>query len=262
MVPAAQDEYRTSGDIPIGRPHREHHMETRALSDSPRRITDLVDAAKAGSDITVDRVFDILPVDFHHAANPFHAYIFLVHYRGAIAGQPFAFRKCYARGCPHNLCTHVNQAVIIANRYLERDRQTLATAGIDLEEKGFTLEDMVVKFERRDERAEPALTIPELIVLASNAEASMTVGVSLEYMPAVEHFANQKNAQTYLSGEFMAQLADKIYRSHRCFACYGTDNAREEKPRAVIVANARLAGIYKAFDKSWSRLSKKDFLLN
>ncbi|MFH1985168.1 MAG: hypothetical protein ABIL58_25295 [Pseudomonadota bacterium] len=235
-------------------------METQALSDSPRRITDLTDAAKAGFDVTVDRVFDILPVDFHHAANPFHAYIFLVHYQGAVAGKPFAFRKCYARGCPHNLCTHVHQAVIIANRYLERDRQTLATAGILLEDKGFTLEDMVVKFERRDERSEPALTIPELIVLASGAETAMTVAVSLEYMPAVEHFANQKNAQTYLSGEFIAQLADNTYRSHRCFACYGTDSAAEEKPRAVIVANARLAEIYKAFDKAGADCKKRLFI--
>lgn len=235
-------------------------METQALSDSPRRITDLVDAAKAGVDVSVDRVFDILPVDFHHAANPFHAYIFLVNYRGAIAGRPFEFRKCYARGCPHNLCTHVNQAVIIANRYLERDRQTLASAGIDLEDKGFTLEDMVVKFERRDEREEPALTIPELIVLASGSDAVMTVTVFLEYMPAVEHFANQKNAQTYLSGEFTARQANRTYRSHRCFACYATDSAAEEKPRAVVVANARLAEIYKSFDKMGAVCQKKIFI--
>ncbi len=234
-------------------------METQALSDSPRRITDLVDAATAGCDVTVDRGFDILPVDFHHAANPFHAYIFLVNYRGTVDGRPFDFRKCYARGCPHNLCTHVNQAVIIANRYLERDRQTLAAAGIDLEEKGFTLEDMVVKFERRDAREEPALTIPELIGLASGTDAGITVAVSLEFMPAVEHFANQKNAQTYLSGEFTAQQADNTYRSHRCFACYATDNAEQEKPRAVIVANARLAEIYKAFDKAGAVCQKKLF---
>jgi hypothetical protein len=78
-------------------------------------------------------------------------------------------------------------------------------------------------------------------------------------MPAVEHFANQKNAQTYLSGEFVAQQADNTYRSHRCFACYATDNAEQEKPRAVIVANARLAEIYKAFDKAGAVCQNKLF---
>ena len=74
--------------------------------------------------------FEILPVDFQHRANPFSAHIFLCLYYGAIDGVTYAFRKCYARGCPNNLCPHVSQAVLIANRYLQRDYHKLKSAGL------------------------------------------------------------------------------------------------------------------------------------
>jgi hypothetical protein len=56
-------------------------------------------------------------------------------------GRIYAFRKCYARGCPNNLCPHVSQAVMIANRYLQRDYRRMEDAGLKVEKNLFTLED-------------------------------------------------------------------------------------------------------------------------
>jgi hypothetical protein len=77
----------------------------------------------------------------------------------------------------------------------------------------------------------------------------MDVELTLEYLPAVEHFANQENAQTFLSGEMTARVGRKTYRCHRCFSCFATDKSAEEKPRAMEVANARLALIFQEFER-------------
>lgn len=212
------------------------------------RITDIVDAKTNGATVVVRIRFEILPVDFRHGNSPFQAYIFLAHYHGTIDDTPFAFRKCYARGCPNNLCTHVSQAVNIANRYLKRDYRELASAGIDIRQDLFTLDDMVVKFERLKEADKPALTIPEVIALAQ-AGKQIVVEIVLDFLPAVEHFAHQKNAQTFLSGEITAKTDDKTYHCHRCFACFATEHADADRSRAIAVANARLAVMYQEFER-------------
>jgi hypothetical protein len=223
-------------------------MEPTSKVNAPMRITDIVDAKTNGSTVVVQIRFEILPVDFRHGNSPFQAYIFLAHYTGTIDGIPFTFRKCYARGCPNNLCTHVSQAVTIANRYLQRDYQQLVSAGIDIRQDLFTLDDMVVKFERLKEADQPALTIPELIALAQ-AGKQIVVEIALDFLPAVEHFANQENAQTFLSGEITAKTDNKTYHCHRCFACFATEGMDEERSRAIAVANARLTIMYQEFER-------------
>jgi hypothetical protein len=193
--------------------------------------------------------FEILPVDFHHGIRPFQAYIFLARYQGEIDGVSFEFRKCYARGCPNNLCTHVSMAVDIANRYLQRDYQALKSAGIDIPEVLFSLDDMVLTFDRMKETDPQTLTIPELVARA-RPEKKFTVDITLEEMPAVEHFAGRKQAQTFLGGEIIARTAETDYRCHRCFACYPTEKASEERQRAVKVANARLESVYREFKQA------------
>jgi hypothetical protein len=226
----------------------EDAMDDAIAADAPRRVSDLVHARKTGADVTVQLTFDILPVDFEHREHPFRAYIFLCRYSGAIAGRPYEFRKCYARGCPNNLCTHVSQAVIIANRYLQRDLAALNAAGIAVAERAFSLADMIVKFENLKQQGRPALTVPDLIEQLKG-NASVSVVVSLEAVPAVEHFANQKSAQTFFTGEFTARVAGESYQCHRCFACYSTQHEAGERPLAVEVANARLELIYQEFDR-------------
>lgn len=233
-------------------------METATTRQAPMRITDIITAKTAGASVAVETHFEIISAEFQHSSRPFQAYIFLAEYQGVVDDVPFTFRKCYARGCPNNLCTHVSQAVTIANRYLQRDYRELESAGIAIEPVLFTLDDMVVKFERLKEDDQPALTIPELIGLAES-KGGMSAEITLAYLPAVEHFANQKNAQTFLSGDITAQAGEESYQCHRCFSCFATDRPHEEKPRAVKVANARLELVYDTFDRAGIRYAKKYF---
>jgi hypothetical protein len=234
-------------------------MVTATIESSPRRIADLVAARQSGGDVNLETSFEILPVDFHHKSSPFQAYIFLAKYAGTIDGNAFAFRKCYARGCPNNLCTHVSIAVQIANRYLQRDYHTLMAAGIGVEEILFSLDDMVLKFDRLKSKTSKVLTLYDLVSMA-RAGDKLSLEIVLEILPAVEHFAQQENAQTFLSGEFTAlTAAGQSYACHRCFACYATDEVEREKPVAVKVANARLNLIYQEFEQSGIKFTPQFF---
>ncbi|MGD8843960.1 MAG: hypothetical protein PVI54_00535 [Desulfobacteraceae bacterium] len=224
-------------------------MESSSIVRFPRRIADLIDVKAAGADVRLDIAFEILPVEFRHRRHPFQAYIFLAKYCGTIEGRGFDFRKCYARGCPNNLCTHVSQAVKIANRYLQRDYHVLKSGGIEVTETLFSLEDMIVKFETLKEEEPSHLTIPELTAMAKSGK-SITVDITLELIPAVEHFSHSDKARTYLSGEFTANTVDRTYHCHRCFACFDTDQDGEQKETAIRVANTRLALVYSEFEKS------------
>jgi hypothetical protein len=230
----------------------------QSISMQARRISDLTEAALAGRSVVTRTHFEILPVEFLHQASPFQAYIFLTRYAGTIDKRPFNFRKCYARGCPNNLCPHVSQAVTIANRYLQRDYHALRSAGIQVEEHFFSLEEMVVKFENLKEDGPVPLSIPELIDLAA-AGSRIAVQLDLEIVPAVEHFAHQKNAQTFLSGEFRASLDNQQYLCQRCFACYASDREDQERARAVEVANARLQLIFDQFARAGISCEQKLF---
>jgi hypothetical protein len=221
-------------------------MQATSRAQAAMRITDIINAKAAGAKVQLKTRFEVLPVDFHHGQSPFQAYIFLAQYHGTIDGAPFEFRKCYARGCPNNLCTHVSQAVNIANRYLQRDYHRLKSAGIETGETLFTLDAMVIKFEQLQDSEQPPLTIPGLVGMAYSG-SKISVDLALDYLPAVEHFAHQQNAQTYLSGEFTARIESRIYKCHRCFACFATEKSAEEKPRAIQVANARLELIFEEF---------------
>lgn len=107
----------------------------------------------------------------------------------------------------------------------------------------------MVKFENLNTTHQTIMTIPELVGLAQ-AGRKISVDLALSYLPAVEHFANQKNAQTYLSGELTAKADAKTYRCHRCFACYPTDQNGEARSRAISVANARLELMFGEFERA------------
>jgi hypothetical protein len=222
-------------------------MEQSNTNSPPRRITDLIELKKGGANLLCRTEFDILPVDFEHRNKPFRAYIFLCCYTGNIDGKEFLFRKCYARGCPHNLCPHVSQAIMIANRYLQRDYLRLKQGGIDIEEKLFTLDEMVVKFEDLKEKRGAILTIHDFIKLAREGN-QVAVNIALEYVPAVEHFANHKNAQTFLTVDFTVDCLESTNYYERCLACYPTEEADGERKMAAEIANERLRLLYQEFD--------------
>jgi hypothetical protein len=228
------------------------------MSPSPGRIADLVELKRQGFDVTCEPVFEIIPVDFTQRNFAYQAYVFLCRYVGTISGEPYAFRKCYARGCPNNLCPHVFQAVMIANRHLSRDCERLKAAGIQVAERAFSLAEMMVKFDGAKEEVGPLLTIYDYIRMAGEGNA-VRVDVTLEYLPAVEHFANYENAQTFLNGDFAVQALAKTGTYQRCLACYPTEREKEEKPQAIRIANQRLTLLYREFDKVSIQHHKKFF---
>lgn len=218
-------------------------MNQSARESSPQRVGDLIAARAAGAEVVCQTSFEILPVDFQHRDHPFQAHIFLCKYSGTINQESFTFRKCYARGCPNNLCPHVSQAVMIANRHLQRDYDRLEKAGIEMAQELFELPDMMVRFEESKRDFESLLSLDELIELVKKG-GPITVVPSLELVPAVEHFANQKEPMIFLMAQFQVQGLEKPYRYERCLACYPVKDQDQERPAKVEVANQRLKLIY------------------
>lgn len=216
---------------------------------SPGRVTDLVTLKRQGAEVACRTAFEILPVDFTHRTNPFRAHIFLCRYCGAVDGRDYVFRKCYARGCPNNLCPHVSQAVLIANRYLQRDYHKLRAAGIAVEERLFDLADMMVAFDQAPAAGVDIWTMPDLVAAARDGRR-VEVAVSLSFIAAVEHFDRRDQPQTYLMGEFEAKVDEAPCRCERCFACHPTEGGEADRRRAVEIADARLALLYEEFQQA------------
>lgn len=230
-------------------------MKQATINNPPSRITDLVVLNKRGSTVTCRTTFEILPVDFAHRDNPFQAYIFLCRYTGKVDEEEYAFRKCYARGCPHNLCPHVSQAVMIANRYLQRDYRRLEDGGIEIEKRLFTLQDMLVQFEDVHEEYGSVMAIHDYINLAREGN-DLAVKMNLEYVPAVEHFANYKTAQTFLMVDFAITSLGQTSHIERCLACYPEKREKEEKREKIGIANDRLRLLYEEFDQASIKYEK------
>ena len=224
-------------------------MGQTSENNPPGRIADLVGPKKKGSAVTSRTSFEILPVDFAHHDNPFQAFIFLCRYKGTIAGEEYEFRKCYARGCPDNLHPHVSQAIIIANRYLQKDYRKLEKAGIEIERRLFTLEDMIVKFDGYQKEYDATLVIDDFINIAKEGN-DVSVKVMLESVPGVEHFVGYDNEMTFMMASFMITCLGKIHRYERCLACYQTERDTEEKEYRINIANERLKSLYAEFDQA------------
>jgi hypothetical protein len=222
------------------------------------RITDLIDRHNQGSTVVCQTRFDILPVDFRHRSNPFQAYIFLCQYGGTIDGRDYTFRKCYARGCPHNLCPHVSQAVLIANRYLQRDYHRLETAGIPVEKKLFTLEEMLRKFDQQKDDTDTAMALHDYVRLAE-AGHEVTVRPVLEFVSAVDHFDRFKNKMIFLMADFSVTCREATHHVERCLACYAVDREADERQAKIDVANARLKLFYEKLASAGGKTETKYF---
>ncbi|MBL0716316.1 MAG: hypothetical protein JJV98_21765 [Desulfosarcina sp.] len=222
-------------------------MELAKPKFPPHRITDLITFTNSGASVAARVTFEILPVDFAHRDNPFQAYIFLSRYAGDIDGRAYEFRKCYARGCPNNLCPHVSQAVMIANRYLQRDYRRMQDAGIEIEKNLFTLDDMMVKFDNAHEAYGSVMALHDYINLAREGN-DVSVEIKLEYVPAVEHFAGHKTAQIFLMADFGITCLGKTSHIERCLACYPEE--KEDKSEKMKIANERLKLLYEEFERA------------
>jgi len=108
---------------------------------------------------------------------------------------------------------------MIANRYLQRDYRTLQQAGIAVEERLFTLDEMMVKFPETQGELCPTLTIEDYIYIAGEGNRTK-INVETEYVQAVEHFSNYQKSQVFLTGNFLAETLGKTHLVQRCLACY------------------------------------------
>lgn len=245
MIPRRSDSFKKKGD----------KMTQISITQPPRRVTDVAALKRLGCDVSCQAAFEVVPVDFIHRDNPYQAHVFLCRYSGTVDNTSFSFRKCYARGCSHNICPHVSQAIMIANRYLQRDYRVLRDAGIAMADKLYTLDDMVVKFDDYQEAHGPVYTIDDYVHMAEEGNA-VAVETLLEYLPAVEHFSNYKNSQTFLHGTFRVSALGETHPVQRCFSCYPTEQETEEKTLAVEIANRRLDLLYQGFDAASVRYDK------
>lgn len=228
-------------------------MDESTIIKHPKRITDLIFLKELGYDLNLDPSFDIVPVNFAHTNYEFQAYIFLCTYAGTINKKPFMFRKCYAQGCPHNLCPHVAQAVMIANRYLKRDYKKLLDAGISIEETFFTLEGMLLKYNeldlKKDKTTGDILTIHDYINIAKKGN-KVDLQINLDIIPAVEHFSNQKNKQTFLMADFNVNALGQTNLFQKCLSCFNTNKEATEKPISITTANERLKILFTEFENA------------
>ncbi len=87
----------------------------------------------------------------------------------------------------------------------------------------------------------------------------VSVDVSLEYVPAVENFANYKEKRVFFSANFNVTHLGKTHVCQRCFTCYAMDMEKEERETAKKLANYRVAGIYKDFDQANIKYNKVFF---
>jgi PAS domain-containing protein len=226
----------------------------------PNRVSDLVALQQGGNSVRCNTSFEILPVDFVHWGNPFQAYIFLCRYNGTVNDKAYSFRKCYARGCPHNRCPHVSQAVMIANRYLQRDYYKLEQAGIEVEKSLFTLEEMTVKFYGYQEEHGPILAIHDYINIAGEG-TDVKVDLVLEFVSAVEHFAKYENRMIFLMVNFTVTCLGRTYHYERCLACHPQAEEDESRKQKILVANERLRLLYDEFDRAAIDHEKRFFQL-
>jgi len=224
----------------------------------PCRITDLVELKKQGADVTCRTTFEILPVDFAHQDNPFRAHIFVCVFNGTVNGEEYAFRKCYSRGCPHNLCPHVSQAVMIANRYLQRDYHKLNQIGIQVDRRLFSLEEMTVKFEDLHQDLAQPMTIHDFITVVKEGHG-ISVEPVLESVSAVEHFAHQHSRTIFLMADFRIDCQGKFTRYERCLACYPAESDHAERQKKITIANQRLKLLYEEFEQAAIQCERRYF---
>ncbi len=224
-------------------------MNEMIVHNPPISIVDLVLLKQKGATVTVNNSFEINEVDLVHEESPFRAFLFFSLFSGAIDSEPYEFRKCYSRGCLHNLCPHVSQAVMVANRYLKRDYKALEKAGITLEENLFVLEDMLARFEKNRDNFVATLILEDYIHIAKDGE-KIDIEVSLENFPAVENFANYSEKRMFFSANFHVNYLGETHTCHRCFSCFAMGREGLEVQTARELANRRLVSVYTEFDKA------------
>ena len=224
-------------------------MVVSQVHDPPIRVTDLIALKEQGREVTCDTEFGIHQVEFRDRDAPYDAYLFFCYFSGQIDGRDYKFRKCYARGCPHNLCPYVAQAVMIANRYLQRDQAALAKAGIQVPERLFSLPEMMVGFQEAAQAQLQGEDLEHFLALAQEGE-KVAIRVEPEFMPAHENFEGRKEARVFLVANFAIFHQGRTSETQRCLSCFTVQEEEDEKPVALSLARQRMSELYQRFQRS------------
>jgi hypothetical protein len=148
--------------------------------------------------------------------------------------------------------------VLIANRYLQRDYHRLEKAGIPIEKKLFSLEEMVLKFDRQQDADDPAMALYDYVQLAGEGR-EVAIRPTLEFVTAVEHFDRFENKTVFLMADFAVTCQGKTVHLERCLACYPVDNEAEERQAKIELANARLELLYRDLESAGGKAEKSFF---
>ncbi|MDX2513045.1 MAG: hypothetical protein QNK25_13440 [Desulfobacterales bacterium] len=215
----------------------------------PKRISDLVYLNQKGFAVTCQTYFEIVRLDVDNSENSSKAFIFLCRYGGTVNGETYGFRKCYARSCSDHQCSNIYQAVMTAKSYANADYDKLGQAGIVLEKRRMTLEEIVRKFERMQEQYGPTQIIHDYIDWAHQG-LDIRIDSVLNFISAQEHIADYTVQMIFLMVTFSVSSQGKTYQHERCFACYPKEKEGLEKQEKMDIANERLKVLYDEFDQA------------
>jgi hypothetical protein len=228
------------------------------IHNPPIRIADLIELNRAGAIISCSPAFKIIPVDFAHRTRRFQALVFICWFAGTVDAKQFIFRKCYARGSLLDEYPRISLAIMIANHYLQKDYHRLEQGGIKIEQKLFTLEEMSVQLMNLKEHQKQSIVIDDYIEMAKGG-LIISANVSLEYVPATEHFEYHTSEQMFLFADFIVEARGEVATYEHCLGCYPAEKEKEEKPVQIQVANDRLSQLYREFDLCSFRYEKRFF---
>ena len=107
---------------------------------------------------------------------------------------------------------------------------------------------MTVKFDGYEEAHSPLLAIHDYINIAGEG-ADVKVAIDLEFVPAVEHFANDENQAIFLMVAFTVTCLGKTCDYERCLACYPLAEEGESRQPQISIANERLKTLCGEFDR-------------
>ena len=226
---------------------------------TPHRISDLISLQQKGCAVTCQTYFEIVPLEVDESGRPVRSFIFLCRFGGTIDGEPYGFRKCYARACSDHQCANMYQAVMTAKPYAYADYGRLQGGGIALEKRRMTLEEVVLKFEGMQETYGPTPIIHDYIEMARQG-LDIRIDPVLKFVSAQEHVADFKVQTIFLMGAFtMSGQEGQTHRHERCFACYPKDREVYEKKKKTDIANERLKILYDEFEQASITYQKRFF---
>ncbi len=212
----------------------------------PRCIGDLFLLDARRHLVTCSAGLEIVPVNFFQHDSCLQAYTMFARFSGEVDGTPYTFRKCYARSFLKDSCRRGMQAVMVANRDLQRDYRRLSRAGISINKEFFSLQDLLIRQSSGDEPCCPPVTIIDFVYIAREGNL-VNVEVLLNRVAAVEHYPEESVDQVYLMADFAVIALGNTSHCQRCMASFPAEAGEDEELAMIRVANQRLTSLYTDF---------------